>query len=234
MGISRKQQQLVKIAQRQVGLDDGTYRDVLRTLAHVESSKDLDRVGFDRVMEVMEKLGFRRNPPKTSHGRRPGWATEGQTRTLMRLWAEWSGKENDHRGLDRWLEKTFRTSALRFLARDKADRAAKALRSMLHRTRPKPDPAFDPRDIAWWRYRVIEPAVRHPRRSRDRVSAIEAITATKYRHLDGRVITPSEGTIRRWIGLWEKGGVEELEPRRTVTGNSYPGQQDPGPGGDAA
>ena len=232
MAISRKQQQLVKIAQRQVGLEDDAYRDVLRRAGGVESSKDLDRAGFDRVMEEMGRFGFQRGPSRASHGRQHGRVTDSQAATLTRLWAEWSGKDGDHRGLDRWLEKTFRISSLRFLTRDSADRAVKALRSMLHRTRPRQEPEIDTVDVAWWRYCVIEPAVRQPKRSRGRVSMIGVIAGTTYEHPDGRMVTLSEGTVRRWIGLWEKGGVEGLKPRRTVTGNSYAGQT--GPGGNAA
>lgn len=57
--MTKSQLILIHTAKRQLGLTDDAYRTVLRSVAHVESSKDLTNKTFEQVMAVMEAQGFR-------------------------------------------------------------------------------------------------------------------------------------------------------------------------------
>ena len=56
----------IQIARRQLGLDDDTYRAILKRTVGVESSKDLTPRQIGRVLVELERLGFK---PKASTGR---------------------------------------------------------------------------------------------------------------------------------------------------------------------
>lgn len=69
--INQRQRALLHVARRQLGLDEENYRSILRQAAGVESSRDLDPAGFDRVMEVLARMGFsprRRYPSGRARG----------------------------------------------------------------------------------------------------------------------------------------------------------------------
>lgn len=51
--------QLIKIAQKQLGLDDETYRDMLWTAARVKSSTELDFAGRKKVLDHLKECGFK-------------------------------------------------------------------------------------------------------------------------------------------------------------------------------
>lgn len=61
----------IHVAKAQLGLDDGTYRDMLWTVARVRSAADLDWAGRKRVLDHLAsrgaKIGGKR--PSTSSGR---------------------------------------------------------------------------------------------------------------------------------------------------------------------
>lgn len=58
----------VHVAKKQLALDDDTYRAMLRSVAGVESAKDLTPEGAAKLLRHMERSGFR--PTKTAP-RRP-------------------------------------------------------------------------------------------------------------------------------------------------------------------
>lgn len=49
---------LIHVAKAKLNLDDDTYRDILWVQAHVESAKDLDEIGVERVLQRFRELGF--------------------------------------------------------------------------------------------------------------------------------------------------------------------------------
>ena len=55
----------IHISKAQLGLDDGTYRDMLFAIARVRSAKDLDHAGRAKVLEHMKRCGWKPMPPKT-------------------------------------------------------------------------------------------------------------------------------------------------------------------------
>ncbi|MDR5803423.1 regulatory protein GemA [Caballeronia sp. LZ001] len=64
------QQMLAKIhiGKRQLGLDDDTYRAMLRSVASVDSARELDVIGAENVLRHMRRCGF---VATSKHGRRP-------------------------------------------------------------------------------------------------------------------------------------------------------------------
>jgi phage gp16-like protein len=58
----------VHVAKKQLALDDDTYRTMLRSVAGVDSAKDLTRETADRLLAHMERCGFQ---PKKTLNRRP-------------------------------------------------------------------------------------------------------------------------------------------------------------------
>lgn len=132
--ISAKQIALVHVAVKQLKLDDDTYRAVLAQHGGgAESAKDLDHDGFRAVMEFFNRCGFRSTWTKRTFGVRPGMATPGQVDLIRKLWREWSGAD-DEAALNRWLERFYHVTALRFLPRQEAGKAVNGLRAMTKRS----------------------------------------------------------------------------------------------------
>ena len=145
MALSRKQYAALHGTKKQGGLSDEEYRDVLRTMAGVESSKDLDQEGFELVMHGFLALGVRSDFTKTFYGFRPERATPRQVSLIRQLWREYTGCEGSAGALDKWLERTFKVSALRFLTADQARKAIQGLFAMKRRQAAK---ARDDRESA--------------------------------------------------------------------------------------
>ena len=59
MRIGTREKALIHIAKAQLGMDDDTYREMLKNLTGKTSSKDLTPFEFDRVMRHLRRLGFR-------------------------------------------------------------------------------------------------------------------------------------------------------------------------------
>lgn len=55
----RRDIQLIKIAQQQLGMDDETYRAMLWTVARVTSSTALDFAGRRKVLDHLKNCGFK-------------------------------------------------------------------------------------------------------------------------------------------------------------------------------
>lgn len=127
-----KQVALVHLAAKQLGFDDDLYRTVLKVHGGVESAKALDRRGFERVMAYFTAHGFRSSWTKRTFGTRPGMATPEQIEMIRRLWAEWSGAGNDV-AMNRWLERSYHVSSLRFLTQAAASKAINGLKAMTRR-----------------------------------------------------------------------------------------------------
>lgn len=141
MTLTRKKISLIHVAKARLGLGDADYRRILWELAGVESSTDLDLVGFERVIEFFDYLGFRSSGPRAGYGDRPGMASARQIVLIRQLWDEYTDGRGTDRGLDNWLERTFHVSSLRFLPAAKARKAITALKHM--KARREREPAVD-------------------------------------------------------------------------------------------
>lgn len=67
----RRDMAAIHIAAKQLGMDDGTYRDMLWSVARVRSAADLDFTGLQRVRAHLKACGFKSAKPKTPHPGRP-------------------------------------------------------------------------------------------------------------------------------------------------------------------
>ena len=59
MAIGRKKKALLHIAKGKLHLDEETYRQILKGVAGAESSTELNREGFEKVMKRFQEMGFK-------------------------------------------------------------------------------------------------------------------------------------------------------------------------------
>lgn len=74
---------LIKIAQKQLGMADDTYRSVLWSVARVKSSTELDFAGRKKVLDHMEACGFKRTKPQPRK-----LADDPQSKMIRALWLQ--------------------------------------------------------------------------------------------------------------------------------------------------
>ena len=84
-------------------------------------------------MQGFAAMGYRSDFTKSFFGRRRGMAAPAQVSRIRQLWREFAGGQAGEHSLDKWLERTFGVSALRFLTADQAEKALKALWAMRRR-----------------------------------------------------------------------------------------------------
>ncbi len=137
---------LVKLAVKQLGIDDATYREMLRSVAGVSSAKDLDTEGLDKVMDHLKARGFvkTKTPAKfikfieykekwRKLGSRPGMATPGQLAAIEVAWnassSFWNrdGQGDRDRALRGFLQAKFKVDDLRFLSDAQASKVIYAI-----------------------------------------------------------------------------------------------------------
>ena len=123
---------LLNAARRQLALDEDTWRAVLRQIGGVESATKLDAGSFDKLVKYLRANGFKAKTARAPLGDRPGMASAAQIDYVRSLWRQLTNGD-DERALDRWLERSFKVSALRFLTPDVAQKAITGLRSMVAR-----------------------------------------------------------------------------------------------------
>lgn len=131
MPLSKKQIALIHVAKTKLGLNDDLYRAVLVNLCGVTSSTELDQAGFDTVMGFFEWRGFK---PMTrngaNYGPRPGMASYAQLELIRALWFEYSQGRAGEGELNKWLERCFKLTSLRFLDKATAPKVITALKAM--------------------------------------------------------------------------------------------------------
>lgn len=105
MSINNRQKALLHVAKTELRLDDDDYRALLYAEAGVESSKDLDLQGFERVLARFEQLGFRvkrRAPHGRARNRDPhALVTPAQLKKLGDLYQELGWEKNRQVGFNR-------------------------------------------------------------------------------------------------------------------------------------
>jgi hypothetical protein len=77
--IGKQQLALIHVAKNQLGLSDDEYRDLLRSVCGVESSKNLNATQFEKLMSRYKELGFvlvLKEHPKRKHLQNSLKATE--------------------------------------------------------------------------------------------------------------------------------------------------------------
>jgi hypothetical protein len=134
-GLPAKKIALLHVARKQLSLSEEEYRAILMGQGECESSADLDELGFERVIANMTALGFRSTWTKRTFGNRPGMASPAQIGLMRKLWTAYHGADDSDAGLNAWLSKYHKVSALRFVTADKANAVLKGLRKMAERAR---------------------------------------------------------------------------------------------------
>lgn len=57
---------VIHIAKAKLGMDEEDYRDILQSNFKKDSSRDLNKVEFLKIMEIFEKLGYKKKRAKKS------------------------------------------------------------------------------------------------------------------------------------------------------------------------
>lgn len=131
MSITSRQRALLRVALNQLGISDAEYRCALVQIAGVETSLDLDRESFNALMGYFEWRGFTplqaRGP---NYGARPGMATFAQIEFIRSLWQEFTKGAAGEAELNKWLERCFKRSSLRFVTKPEAQKIITALKAM--------------------------------------------------------------------------------------------------------
>jgi phage gp16-like protein len=132
MTIDRRKIALLHVAKAKLGLSDETYRLALAHIAGVTSSTELDLAGFEAIMGFFEWMGFKPlRPNGPSFGNRPGMASFAQIALIRALWHEYTHSAYAGEGeLNKWLERCFKVSSLRFLKAEAAPKVITALKAM--------------------------------------------------------------------------------------------------------
>lgn len=137
--INTQQSKLIHLAKRRVGVSDPDYRAMLQRVAGVTSSSNLDEAGFTAVMDEFKRLGFKTVDSAPQYGERDGMASPAQINYLRSLFRQYAGNEDDRR-LERFLEKHFKVSSLRFLDAATVPKVVATFRRMAEyrKTHPRP------------------------------------------------------------------------------------------------
>lgn len=130
-----------------LGLAEGAYRDILRAVAHVDSSNDMCFADYDRVMARFKELGKDYKvavfiPSTGGKGRRfqrpvPGKRSDGmedmaspeQQKMMFALWED-VGRVRGNPGLKAFVKARFGINALEWITKPMAGRIIEALKKM--------------------------------------------------------------------------------------------------------
>ncbi|MCF8468010.1 MAG: regulatory protein GemA [Sneathiella sp.] len=132
MTLSNKQISLIHIAKNQLKLSEQQYRETLH-IGGAETSKKLDQLGFEIVMQILIAKGFKNEFNKSFFGHRIGMASPAQLYFIRKLWDEYTDGAGTEADLAKWLENSFKVSALRFLTSGHAQKVITALKKMKSR-----------------------------------------------------------------------------------------------------
>lgn len=138
MKATRKQLALIHIGKKRLGLDEETYRTVLRNVTSKRSAAQLTVDEAGRVIDHMVELGFRIEAKDDRRGRfrdlrgRPGMASDRELRLIEALWAE-IARGDPKRTLRRFVWRMCRVSDVRFLTSQDAYVVIEAIKKMVER-----------------------------------------------------------------------------------------------------
>jgi len=140
--ITGRQIKQVHVLKNCLGLDDPTYRTVLREGFRVDSSKQLNTVQADLLIRDLELKAVAAGVFEQRPGRRKkfedlsgrgGMATPAQLRKIEAMWQDVSrasDPEQRRKALRSFVERVAKSSDLRFLDQDGAGKVINALKKM--------------------------------------------------------------------------------------------------------
>ncbi|MBO1856821.1 regulatory protein GemA [Burkholderia cenocepacia] len=124
----------IHIAKQQLGMDDDTYRAMLRSVGGVQSSKELTPAGASRVLKHLEQSGFK------PVGRKPTMhaaADDAQSRKIRALWidlhARGEVRDSSENALASYVHRQTGVSALKWLSAAQASLVIESLKKWIER-----------------------------------------------------------------------------------------------------
>jgi len=107
------------------------FRSALVQIGGVITVNELDKDGFEAMLGLFEYLGFAPLSLKgQNYGDRPGMASFKQIELIRVLWQEYTHSKAGEDELNKWLERCWKVSSLRFLRKETAPRVITALKAM--------------------------------------------------------------------------------------------------------
>lgn len=137
---NRKLQAKIKIAQKQLGMEDSIYRDILYRKFRVSTSKALSDSQANVLIHHFKALGWvpKAKPKKYDDQKGDIYsATAAQKRLIEVMWHDLDYTGNPTTSLRRFLFKTVHVSDLRFLTGDQAYRVIESLKDIKNRRHQK-------------------------------------------------------------------------------------------------
>lgn len=124
---------IIRVAKQQVGMSDEDYRALLVRLTGSDSAKALTPATFKKLMEHLEKAGFRSSAAKKDAKRHPLKASEAQLRKIEGLWDEFTDGTGTETSLRRWMDNRGYGASPTWLDADTARKVIGALTNMVSR-----------------------------------------------------------------------------------------------------
>jgi Bacteriophage Mu, GemA protein len=137
MPVSKRQLAFIHVATAKLKPTDEKYRTALVQIARATCATELDQAGFDAIIGFFEYLGFcPAGAQGKNFGPRPGMASFAQIELIRAMWHEYThAAYRCEAELNKWLERSWKISSLRFLTAAQAPRVIIALKRM--KTRAK-------------------------------------------------------------------------------------------------
>ncbi len=129
-GSRRRDLAAIHVAKKELGLDDGTYREMLWSMARVRSAGDLDFEGRRAVLKHLRDRGFKRSRPQ---------AQDPLSRKIRALWLNLKGmgelRDPSEQALARYVEHQTGVKALQWLSSDQASTVIESLKAWARRVK---------------------------------------------------------------------------------------------------
>lgn len=131
---------MIHIAKKALGLDDETYRSMLFTVAHVNSSKELDYAGRLKILTHLKACGWKQKPPVKAKQKSP-LAGEPQQKMIRGLWLELHSKgivlDPSEKAISRFINNQTRIERIEWISTSQASSIIERLKSWLDRANKK-------------------------------------------------------------------------------------------------
>lgn len=115
----------IQIARRQLGLDDDTYREILKRTVGAESSKGLTPRQIGRVLAELERLGFQPTPAKG--GRAKPKAADARAPLIGKIEAQLAEADRPWAYADAMAQRMFQVERVEWCDTDQLRRMVAAL-----------------------------------------------------------------------------------------------------------